>query len=271
MHARDLIHFTIVAGTIATLSGNAVAVPPPPTLADASITQAVNLLGTQQVSFSANSLSGVLGNTTGQTSANLGSSPGVSSGMSEASANGPALHGGSTFSRLLYQFEYYAPRGGYGEFTAYINAFDDLQASANGASSFATAESFLDISGGGSSKFFNHCVGAATDNGTPCGNKGTVPITPFTMVLKANTVYTVQLQVASHAIANYDRLGPSAASSFAALGIRDISLQGPGYPSGSFYFSQGIAPVPEPESWALLLGGLGLLAHAASRRKVNKR
>jgi len=253
---------------------NSAAAASPPSLATPDITQVLNIRGDQQVSHAKGYQSlgsgDSKGSTSGSSSVALGSSPSVSTDMAEqtyVASAAAGLHGGSTYSQLIYQFAYFNPNGGYGNVAVHVNAFDNVHASASGISASATAESFLEISGGGFSTYLNHCAGADTAGGTPCGNKGTAAILPFDLTLKQNTAYTVRLRVDAQSIANYELAGLSQASAWAELAIPGLSVIGTSPSGGRFVFSGGITPVSEPASWALMMGGMGLVAGAARRRR----
>ena len=50
----------------------------------------------------------------------------------------------------------------------------------------------------------------------------------------------------------------------------EVSGNAVGQGAGKYYASLALAPVPEPETYAMMLGGLGLLAVAARRRKAKQ-
>lgn len=83
---------------------------------------------------------------------------------------------------------------------------------------------------------------------------------------------TVTLQDASFAIVGTDA-SPDTGFTFSGLAAGSYALNVLGYANGSaggFYaggFIAETAPVPEPETYALMLAGLGFLAFAGSRRK----
>jgi hypothetical protein len=83
---------------------------------------------------------------------------------------------------------------------------------------------------------------------------------------------TVTLQNSSLAVIGSDNT-PSTGFTFNGLAAGTYALNVLGYATGSqggFYaggFIAETAPVPEPETYALMLAGLGFLAFAGSRRK----
>ena len=269
MSHRHSFHGALLLATVAIAASSeasAVTVVPVPQLASPNITQVVNV-GTQHFSFAPGSVSNTSNNTTGSTSVVLGASPTITSAMSEVS--GFTSHGGSTYATLNYQFEFFNPGAGFGNISVHVNAFDQLLASASGYSASASAESFFEISGGGFSRIINHCTGSSTDASNPCGTKGTLALTPFDLTLKQNTVYTVQMNVYANAQANPDIRGVSSASASALLDP-SFSINGAAPAGGSFIYSAGVAPVPEPESWAMLMAGLACVAGVLRRRTFSR-
>ena len=260
MPIRNLFHRTLWAALAIAACGPAGAVP---LLATPNIMQVVNV-GTQHYSEAVGSVSNTRNNTVGSTSVALGGSPTITSAMSETSLTA-GVHGGSTYATLNYQFEFYNPGAGSGNINVHVNAFDQLLASAAGYSASANAESVFEISGGGISKFINHCTGFSTDGSNPCGSKGTLAVVPFNLTLKQNTVYTVQMNVYADAVANYDVLGTSSASASAVLDP-SFSIVGGAPAGGSFIYSAGVTAVPEPASWALLIAGLACVGGIVRRR-----
>ena len=84
---------------------------------------------------------------------------------------------------------------------------------------------------------------------------------------------TVTLQDASFAVVGSDA-SPADGFTFSGLAAGSYALNVLGYAtgaSGGFYaggFIAETAPVPEPETYALMLAGLGLVGFVASRRKL---
>lgn len=84
---------------------------------------------------------------------------------------------------------------------------------------------------------------------------------------------TVTLQDASFAVVGSDA-SPADGFTFSGLAAGSYALNVLGYAegaSGGFYAGGVIAetaPVPEPETYALMLAGLGLVGFVASRRKL---
>lgn len=83
---------------------------------------------------------------------------------------------------------------------------------------------------------------------------------------------TVTLQNASFAVVGTDA-SPDTGFTFSGLAAGSYALNVLGYATGStggFYaggFIAETAPVPEPETYALMLAGLGLVGFVASRRR----
>lgn len=261
MPIRTHFHRTFWAAAAFAACSHAGAVP---VLATPNIMQVVNV-GTQHFSEAVGSVTNTRNNTVGTTSLALGGSPTITSAMSETSLN-PGAHGGSTYATLNYQFEFFNPGAGFGNINVHVNAFDQLLASATGYSASASAESVFEISGGGISKFINHCTGSSTDGSNPCGGKGSLALVPFNLTLKQNTAYTVQMNVYADAVANYDIRGVSSASATALLDP-SFSVIGGAPAGGSFVYSAGVTAVPEPESWAMLMAGLACIGGAVRRRQ----
>jgi hypothetical protein len=83
---------------------------------------------------------------------------------------------------------------------------------------------------------------------TPSGAEPTSDSGMFSIALDANTIYTLELFNYGNLSSSVGGLSSTAAAGFAA--------------------DWAITPVPEPGTWALMLGGLGLLAARARRREV---
>lgn len=87
-------------------------------------------------------------------------------------------------------------------------------------------------------------------------------VTPWSF---ATTTTTPAGSVSTVSFANLLQLAPNTSYELQIMGTTDGSVSG-GY-TGAFTFN--VAAVPEPETYALMLAGLGMLGWVASRRRKN--
>lgn len=236
-----------------------------PDLPDASFLQTVNVGTTALSTTEHSSLGGTYDFTSGSTQINLGPNPTVHAAMQESASSAfQGTHGGSTSARLIYSVAFYNPGAGFGFLPVRVGAFDSLLAHATGYSASAISTSFLDISGWDVSRSFSHCAGQSTDGVDPCRGNNQTPIGDFSVNMRQNTVYTVMLNVTSQAVATADFRGNSNASASAVLDP-SFSVLGGAPAGGSFIYSANVLAVPEPQTWALWLAGIGWLARRRKR------
>lgn len=196
----------------------------------------------------------------GNTSTVLGQSPTITGNVTTGTTGYV-----SASNKLTYQLAYFNPTGTHDLLDVSVQAFDTLAAQGEAPSggyyrSYAWSQ--LSLVDPASDTLYRgyHCTSASTSAGyQPCGGGANAPISPFTVSLKQNTVYTVQMQV--HAEANAYSNNGTAVAYASALLDPSFSIVGAAPAGSSFMYSAGVlAPVPEPESWAMLLAGLACVA-----------
>lgn len=162
--------------------------------------------------------------------------------------------------------------------------------SALGLSS-AMATTFKQASGAGSQSFsagvlgdlwlFAHAgiAGAFTDtisfNLPQAANFGFTSLTHYMGMWSDITSFSISLDGAALDVASYFNTEVAAGQMTLADGAHELVISGVGSGAmpingGSYQLQMSATPVPEPESWALLLGGLGLVGLVARRKEKNR-
>lgn len=240
-------------------AANAQAAPLP----EPVITQVINIVN-QTASHQAGTLTKSTSTTGGQTSVTLGDKPTVFASMTDSNGG----NGGSVYARLLYNVEYINP-GVFTNFDVTVNAYNRASVGGYGggvnSDLVSTATSFLSVSGNGKSNSFSNCF----TSGGHCGDSG-LPMSPFTFSMRQNTVYTVDMYVSAQAYGGGN--ANIATTSYAWISL-ETQLLALGAPAGGYFkFSPDISaaliqtPVPEPDAYALMMLGLGLMGLVAKRR-----
>jgi hypothetical protein len=177
----------------------------------------------------------------------------------------------SASNKLTYQLAYLNPTGTHDLLNVSVQTFDTLLAQGSKPSLgyfYSYAWSQLSLVGPASDVLYTgyHCASNASFAGyQPCGGGANAPITSFTVNLQQNTVYSVTMQI--HAEAKAYSNDATAIGMASALLDPTFTVNGTAPIGGSFIFSAGVAPVPEPESWAMLMAGLACVMGAVRRQK----
>lgn len=248
---------TLAVTLMAATNAQAASLPEP------VITQVINIVN-QTASHQAGTLTKSTSTTGGQTSVTLGDKPTVFASMTDT--NGGS--GGSVYARLLYNVEYVNP-GIFTNFDVTVNAYNRASVGGYGggvnSDLVSTATSFLSVSGNGKSNNVSNCI----TSGGHCGDSS-LPMSPFTFSMRQNTVYTIDMYVGAQAFAGGNADITSTAYAWISL---ETQLLAVGAPAGGYFkFSPDISaaliqtPVPEPDAYALMIVGLGLLGLVAKRR-----
>lgn len=244
------------------------------TLTDPSIIQAVRTdepYGATFWNYTTGSFSAVSSSngSRGSASTVLGQSPTITGEVTTGSTGYVSVS-----NKLIYQLAYFNPSGSQDTLNVSVNAFDRLLAQGEAASggyfrSYAWSQ--LSLLGPGSDTLYTryHCQSASTSVFyQPC-SIGSAPIEDFTVTLRQNTVYTVQMQL--YAEANAYSVNASAVGTASALLDPSFAVIGAAPVGGTFMFSAGVSAVPEPQSWATLLAGLACLSALAGRTAAARR
>jgi hypothetical protein len=196
----------------------------------------------------------------------LGSDPSVSLSVSEVAYQGAG--GGYAEAELTYYVQYNNAPGNY---AVNLSASDSLPVLPKGSP--AQAQAYLAFglatpptSPPGTPSFQSYLVNE-TDCANGCSNGVANYLSPqpfplvIPVVMAANTPYLVQMFVTIHPGTTGIQLGATVDSTFSTSAL-----------GGTFSFSPGItSAVPEPETSAMMLPGLGLLGFLARRRKQSQK
>ncbi|MCV2360137.1 hypothetical protein LNV08_14250 [Paucibacter sp. TC2R-5] len=241
------------------------------TLADPSLIQSVRPdepYGDTFWNYSTGSFSAVssVNGSRGSVSTVLGQSPTITAEVQTGSTGYV-----SASNKLSYQLAYINPTGSHDWLNVSVQAFDNLLAQGSAPSGGyyrSYTWSKLSLTGPASDTVYTgyHCSSASTSAAyQPCGGTPSLPIQPFSVNLRQNTVYTVQMQL--YAEANAFSNNGTAIGLASSVLDPSFAVSGAAPAGGHFIFSPGVSPVPEAASWAMLLAGLTCVAGAAQQRR----
>jgi hypothetical protein len=246
-----LISSLFLLGASSAVIPAAVAASPVPTLPDYTIT--IGAMGHNYFPTGAGTYTYSFNGAADVSTVVLGQDPSISASASSTSTQ----YSGQMLANLSYYVEYFAPGAG-----APVSVNFEMGGNAQGSYANGTgSEAIVDLQElGGPNTYQSFGAYYGTYQSKQANNPYWQPLQNTVISMDPNVSYYVTLLAG----ASSTTLGQSAS----ALVDPTFTVVSGGVPGGQFVFSQGIsAPVPEPETYAMMLAGLGLMGFAARRKK----